>query len=48
VTRTEPTARPPEVAWRLEPPDEFQLRALLALLFEPAGQADEKGGADAS
>jgi hypothetical protein len=46
VTRAEPTARPPEVVW-LQPPDQFQLRALLALLFEPPARAGEKGGADA-
>jgi hypothetical protein len=45
VTPAEPNARPPEVAWRLVPPGEFPLPALLALLFEPAGRAEaEKGG----
>jgi hypothetical protein len=37
-------SRPPEVLWRLVPPDQFPLPALLALLFEPASRVEEKGG----
>ena len=47
MTPAKPNARPgmpPEVIWRLVPPDQFSLPALLALLFEPAGRAEEKGG----